>query len=128
MYVCVLGGFRFTLWLVMHGRNTHGHTRTPTPGHTGTGEALENGDVARVARNDEFLQLLRAQSADKIDFATAHLLSHWDAFTDGDEVRYVRQRNTPKSILTFFPPPSCLIYWHSVVVCPVSYRAVPVIQ
>lgn len=78
----------------MHSRTRTHHALT----HTHTGEALENGDVARVARNEDFLRLLRAQSADKTDFATAHLLSHWDAFTDGDEVRRVQYRqqcNTP---------------------------------
>lgn len=53
---------------------------------TSVGEALENGNVARVARNGEFLRLLRTLSSEKIDVATAHLLSRWDSFTDGDEV------------------------------------------
>lgn len=52
-----------------------------------TGEALESGDTAKVARNERFLRLLRNLSADKIDFATAHLLSHWDSFSGGDEAR-----------------------------------------
>ncbi|CAN0196038.1 unnamed protein product [Scytosiphon promiscuus] len=51
----------------------------------GTGEALENGDISRMSRNERFLQLLRDLSFDKIDFATAHLLSHWDSLSAGDE-------------------------------------------
>eukprot|EP00903_Cladosiphon_okamuranus_P016177 g14928.t1 len=51
----------------------------------GTGEALENGNTWRVSRNGEFLDLLRGLSSDKIDFATAHLLSHWDSISGGDE-------------------------------------------
>lgn len=51
-----------------------------------TGEALENGDIERVARNEMFLQMLRELSAEKIDFATAYLLSHWDICSEGDEV------------------------------------------
>lgn len=39
-----------------------------------------------MTRNETFLQLLRRLSFDKIDFATAHLLSHWDSFSGGDEV------------------------------------------
>ena len=56
------------------------------------GEALENGDIARVSRNEEFLELLRCLSSDKIDFATAHLLSHWDSLSGGDEVSYAPSR------------------------------------
>lgn len=51
-----------------------------------TGEALENGDISRVFRNEQFLELLRGLSSDKIDFATAHLISHWDSLSGGDEV------------------------------------------
>eukprot|EP00752_Nemacystus_decipiens_P014603 g13004.t1 len=51
----------------------------------GMGEALENGDTSRVSRNQEFLELLRGLTSDKIDFATAHLLSHWDSLSGGDE-------------------------------------------
>ncbi|CAM9309521.1 unnamed protein product [Ascophyllum nodosum] len=50
-----------------------------------TGEALENGDVSRRARNRTFLHQLRSLSSAKIDFATAHLLSHWDTFSGGNE-------------------------------------------
>lgn len=52
-----------------------------------TGQSLENGDISRMARNETFLELLRGLSFDKIDFATAHLLSHWDSLSGGDEVR-----------------------------------------
>ncbi|CAM9753788.1 unnamed protein product, partial [Ectocarpus fasciculatus] len=45
------------------------------------GQSLENGDISRMARNETFLELLRGLSFDKIDFATAHLLSHWDSLS-----------------------------------------------
>lgn len=46
--------------------------------------------MERVARNEVFLQMLRELSAEKIDFATAYLLSHWDIYSEGDEVMVVR--------------------------------------
>lgn len=71
------------------------HTHRP-------GEALENGDVSRVARNEEFLGLLRGLSSDKIDFATAHLLSHWDSISGGDEVRYRTLQGPSRLVLFIF--------------------------
>ena len=65
-----------------------------TTGIIQIGEALENGDISRVSRNEEFLELLRGLSSDKIDFATAHLLSHWDSLSGGDEVRFLCHQGT----------------------------------
>lgn len=51
------------------------------------GEALETADISKFRRGQDLLRKLRAFSMDKIDFATAHLLSHWDIFSGGHEVR-----------------------------------------
>lgn len=58
------------------------------------GNALEEGDAARIARNQEFLQMLRDVTCEKLDVATAHLLGHWDQFSRGDEVKYVLNTNS----------------------------------
>lgn len=58
------------------------------------GSALEEGDAARIARNQEFLRMLRDASCEKLDAATAHLLGHWDEFSRGDEVNYVLNINS----------------------------------
>lgn len=65
-----------------------------------TGEALESGDMGRVARNEEFLQMLRDLSTEKIDFATAHLLSQWDVFSGGDEVMNLPARTSKPRLTT----------------------------
>lgn len=50
------------------------------------GQALANGNKEKVASSKKFLQRLRNCSDAKIDFATAHLLTHWDDCVQGGEV------------------------------------------
>lgn len=65
------------------------------------GKALEGGNMSKIARNLEFLHKLRDLSLNKIDFATAHLLSHWDLFSGGDEASV----HMPRPLLLRSLPP-----------------------